>query len=257
MIQILRGWFNRYFSDPEAVLLFFLLVFGFGLVMWMGGILAPVLASIVIAYILEWVVSHLQYFKMPRLPAVFIVFIGFIGLLLIAILVFLPILWKQIISLFDDLPSMLLRGQQLLVELTKKFPELFSQEQINTFTGELLTEARNGAKIVLSVSWSSITSIITGIVYLVLVPLMVFFFLKDRETLLRWGAGFLPDKRGVLQQVSSEVNDQIGNYIRGKAVEIVVVAVALIIWIFHRLYQDVKFKKLASRVKVKSFTPKK
>ncbi len=238
VIQILRGWFNRYFSDPEAVLLFFLLVFGFGLVMWMGGILAPVLASIVIAYILEWVVSHLQHIKMPRLPAVLIVFLGFIGFLLMAILVLFPILWKQIISLFDDLPSMLLRGQELLVELTKKFPEFFSQEQINTVTGELLTEARNSAKVVLSISWSSIISLFTGIVYLVLVPLLVFFILKDREMLLCWGVRFLPDKRGVLRQVSSEVNIQIGNYIRGKVVEILIVSVAtyLVFWFFELQY---------------------
>ncbi len=226
MLQIIRAWFNRYFSDPEAVLLFFILVFGFGMVVLMGNILAPVLASIVIAYLLEWIVVRIQALNIPRFPAVLLVFIGFLGLLLISLLFLLPLLWKQVINLFNDLPKMLLKGQQLLFELVEKFPEFFSQEQIHTFTSELLTEIRNWAKIVLSVSWSSITGIITGIVYLVLVPLLVFFFLKDKNEILEWMSKFLPHKRGVLRQVSTEVNHQIGNYIRGKAVEILMVSVA-------------------------------
>lgn len=238
MIKTLRTWFNRYFSDPEAVLLFIVLVFGFGLIMLMGQILAPVLASIVIAYLLESVVVRLQRLKMPRLPAVVLAFLGFLGLLLICFLVLLPLLWKQVASLFSDLPSMVAKGQQLLLELVARFPEFFTQEQVNAFSSELLNDMHNWAKVVLSESWSSITGLITGIVYLVLVPLLVFFFLKDRNKLIHWALGFLPHKRGALSQVSTEVNNQIGNYIRGKVVEILVVGVAtyLVFWYFGLQY---------------------
>jgi putative permease len=226
MVHIIRAWFNRYFSDPEAVLLFFILLFGFGLVMFMGNILMPVLISIVIAYLLEWIVAQIQKLHVPRLMAVLLIYIGFLGLLLIACLVLLPLLWNQVINLFNDLPNMLLQSQKLLFKLVEKFPDFFSQEQVNTLTSELLTEARNTAKIVLSISWSSIIGIITGIVYLILVPLLIFFFLKDKNKILAWAAHFLPHKRGVLKQVFTEVNKQIGNYIRGKAVEMLIVSVA-------------------------------
>jgi len=226
VIEILRGWFNRYFSDPEAVLLFFILLVSFGLVMLFGGILAPVLASIVIAYILEWVVGGIQCLKVPRLAAVLITFLGFLGLLVLFFLLLLPQLWTQVIGLFSDLPVMLEKGQEILVKLGNQFPQFFSPDQIHNFTNELLTEARNLGKVVLSASWSSITAVITGVVYLVLVPLLVFFFLKDRQKIMQWVAGFVPYKQGILRQVSVEVNDQIGNYIRGKAVEILVVTVA-------------------------------
>jgi len=238
VLKILRAWFNRYFSDPEAVLLFFLLLFGFSLVIFMGGVLAPVLASIVIAYLLEWIVTQLQSLKIPRFPAVILVFMGFLGFFFATFLVLLPLLWKQVISLFNDLPEMLLNGQKLLSGLVTQFPEFFSEAQVNALTSELLTEARNWAKVVLSISWSSITSLITGIVYLVLVPLLVFFFLKDRDRLMHWGGSFLPHKRGVLRKVSAEVNDQIGNYIRGKAVEILIVGSVTyaVFWFFGLQY---------------------
>lgn len=226
MIHIVRTWFNRYFSDPEAVLLFFVLMLGFGLVVLMGEILAPVLGSIVIAYLLDWIIVHLQQLKVPRLAAVILVFAGFLGLLLMSFLILLPLLWKEVIALVSNLPQMLTRGQELILELVTRFPQFVTQEQVNTFSSQLLTDVRNSAKTVLSVSWSSITAIITAVVYLVLVPLLVFFFLKDRDKLIQWVIGFLPHKRGVLSQVSTEVNSQIGNYIRGKVVEILVVAAA-------------------------------
>ena len=238
MVHIVRTWFNRYFSDPEAVLLFFVLMLGFGLVVLMGEILAPVLASIVIAYLLDWIIVHLQPLKVPRLVAVILVFVGFLGLLLMSFLLLLPLLWKEVIALFSNLPNMLIRGQQLILELVTRFPQFVTQEQVNTFSSQLLTDAHNSAKTVLSVSWSSITAIITAVVYLVLVPLLVFFFLKDRDKLVQWVVGFLPHKRGVLSQVSAEVNSQIGNYIRGKVVEILVVALATycVFWYFDLQY---------------------
>jgi putative permease len=238
VVHIVRTWFNRYFSDPEAVLLFFVLMLGFGLVVLMGEILAPVLASIVIAYLLDWIIVHLQPLKVPRLVAVILVFVGFLGLLLMSFLLLLPLLWKEVIALFSNLPNMLIRGQQLILELVTRFPQFVTQEQVNTFSSQLLTDAHNSAKTVLSVSWSSITAIITAVVYLVLVPLLVFFFLKDRDKLVQWVVGFLPHKRGVLSQVSAEVNSQIGNYIRGKVVEILVVALATycVFWYFDLQY---------------------
>ena len=153
-------------------------------------------------------------------------------------LLFLPLLWKEVIALFSNLPTMLIRGQQLILELVTRFPQFVTQEQVNTFATQLLTDAHNSAKTVLSVSWSSITAIITAVVYLVLVPLLVFFFLKDRDKLVQWVVGFLPHKRGVLSQVAAEVNSQIGNYIRGKVVEILVVAFATycVFWYFNLQY---------------------
>ncbi len=238
MIRTIQSWFNRYFSDPEAVLLCVLLVLGFGLVMSMGEIMAPVLASIVIAYLLEWIVSQLQSLCMPRLPALFVAFIGFWGLVIISLMFLLPLLWTQISNLFNDLPNMTLKGQGLLIDLAERFPDFFTEDQINTVSNGLLAEARDWTKVVLSISWSSITWLITGVVYLVLVPLLVFFFLKDKEKIIGWAVSFLPSKRSVLKQVSVELNQQIANYIRGKVVEIIVVGIAsyLVFWFFDVRY---------------------
>lgn len=238
MIHTIRQWFKQYFSDPEAIVLFLVLLIGFGLILTVGRILAPVLASIVIAYLLEWVVTQLQHLKIPRFLAVLFVFMGFLGLSLIAFFMLLPLLWKQSIALFDDLPQMLSKGQTILLELVRRFPTFLSQEQIHTFSAELLAQSRDAAKVVLSVSWSSITTLITAMVYVILVPLLVFFLLKDKTQIIHWATDFLPRKRGILRRVSTEVNNQVANYIRGKVFEILLVGMTTygVFWFFDMHY---------------------
>lgn len=238
MIKIIQTWFNRYFSDPEAVLLFFLLILGFGLIMLFGGILAPVLVSIVFAYLLEWVVVQLRSWGVPRLPAVIVVFLAFLGLLFVIFLVLLPLLWKQLAALFEELPLMISKIQNTFYWLAERFPEYFPVDQTHAVVTSFFADAKNWGKVVLTASLASIMSLITWLVYLVLVPLLVFFFLKDRETLLHWLTSFLPKKRGVLRQVSTEVNIQIGNYIRGKVAEIIIVGIGtyIVFWFFNLQY---------------------
>ena len=52
---------------------------------------------------------------------------------------------------------------------------------------------------------------------------MVFFFLKDRDELIGWFAGFLPEKRPLLDRIWEELNLQFANYARGKGIEILIV----------------------------------
>ena len=81
----------------------------------------------------------------------------------------------------------------------------------------------------LSFSVASVRGIVTFLVYLVLLPLMVFFFLKDKKAILEWITRFLPNNRDLTEQVWRNVDRQIGNYIRGKLLEIVIIGVATFI----------------------------
>jgi putative permease len=53
----------------------------------------------------------------------------------------------------------------------------------------------------------------------------VFFFLKDKERIIGWIIAYLPRDRELTTQVWREVNIQIGNYVRGKIWEILIVGV--------------------------------
>ena len=70
---------------------------------------------------------------------------------------------------------------------------------------------------------SSISGVITLIVFLVLVPILVFFLMKDKVQLVEWVQQFLPKERGLAISVWREVDVQLGKYVRGKTLEILIV----------------------------------
>ena len=222
MIKVIQAWFNRYFSDPEAVLLIVLIGITLFLVLIMGHILAPIIISVIFAYLLDWIVRYLQKCRMPRLAAVWLVYVGFLAFFAVLFLVLLPLLWKQIATLLTDLPALINKARQPLDTLTHQFPEYFSESQMTAVLNSIIQTAKARGSMVLSASLSSIPGILTWLVYLVLIPLLVFFFLKDRSKIIQWITTFLPEKRGLVRSISNEINTQIGNYCWGKVIEIFV-----------------------------------
>lgn len=226
-MKIISEWFQRFFHDPQAVILTVVLVLLTSVILIMGQDLAPVLASMVIAYLLEGVVQFLQRgLRVPRLLASTLVFVLFIAFVLFLLLGLLPMLSRQLSQLIQQLPNMIVKGQNLLLSLPAMYPEFVSEAQvlgvINAMKAELATWGQN------IVTWSLAAGMgfFTIIIYLVLVPLLVFFFLKDKEIIINWVHGFLPHDHSLAQQVWREVDRQMGNYVRGKFLEILVVWVA-------------------------------
>jgi putative permease len=69
---------------------------------------------------------------------------------------------------------------------------------------------------------ASVRGLIEFVVYIILVPLLVFFFLKDKSTIINWIKELLPENVGLATSVWHEVNQQVSNYIRGKIWEIII-----------------------------------
>ncbi len=228
MFKVIAAWFRRYFSDPEAVLLLVLLTVGTLVILTSGKILAPVLTAIVLAYLLDWLAKQLQRLHVPRMAAVLIVYFFFIGLLVLLLLVALPAMWQQALALFNELPVMITRTRDLLLVLPDAYPSYFSQEQVNEYI-VMVREAYRTldvgqvSRFLVTTSLSTIPGFITLVIYLILIPLLIFFFLKDRELITQWCNSFLPKKRHLISNVWGDMNAQLGNYIRGKVAEITIV----------------------------------
>lgn len=223
MLQLIRDWIDRYFSDPQILVLGFMLVLGFVFIFMFGGMLIPVFASAVIAYMLDGMVARLARFKVPRMLSVLIAFIVFLACLLLLIIFLLPLLSRQIAQLVQQLPMMMAAGQSELMRLPERYPDIVSQAQIKQVLDFIGAELTALVKRLLTLSIASVRGVISILVYLILMPLMVFFMVKDKQKILAWLANILPDNRLLASQVWREVNQQFGNYIRGKIWEILIV----------------------------------
>jgi len=226
MLSILKAWYHRYFSDPQAVLLLVLLVVGFGIVLTLGDTLAPVLAALVIAYLLEAIVQKLMQLGLKRFYAVILVWFVFVAILILMVFGMLPLLSNQVAQFIPEVTSYWANAQTFLYTLPEKY-SFISSEQVEVIGKDLEQIIGTvGKKALTSISIGSITTgVIAIIVYLILLPLMVFFFLKDKSVIIGWFGGFLPKDRTVATEVWTEMDKQLGNYVRGKVWEILIVGV--------------------------------
>jgi putative permease len=179
----------------------------------------------VVAYLLEGLVYVLEKRRVPRNWSVFIVFILFMTILLVLLIILMPLVFRQVGQLLQQLPAMFTKGQSLLIQLPERYPNYITEAQVRQITASLSTQITGFAQGILSFSMASVRGLLAVVIYLILVPLMVFFFLKDKQLITGWVKGFLPDNRGLAREVWFEVNQQFANYVRGKILEILIVGV--------------------------------
>tara|TARA_R110002049_G_scaffold142198_7_gene304036 strand:- start:1531 stop:2592 length:1062 start_codon:yes stop_codon:yes gene_type:complete len=223
MFDYLHRWFNRHFSDPQVVILALVLVIGVLIAIFAARLLAPLIASVIIAYLLEGAVSFLERHGSRRSPAVILVFSLFLSLFIVTMLLLIPLLAGQVGQLARELPAIAAGLQDLALHLPERYPQIFSDQQVL----ELLASIRNnvaafGQRVVV-LSLTSAVQLITFLVYLILVPLLVFFMLKDKRHIVAWFLQFLPHERSLVNHVWADVEAGIGNYVRGKFIEILIV----------------------------------
>ena len=223
MIKVFHGFYERYFAEEEAIIFTVLLILFFTIMLTMGSIIAPMLWSLVITYMLQGLVNSMDRLHVPHHLAVYFVYFLFLGLTVLIMLFALPFAWNRLSAFVRDMPAITDQLRSLLLLLPEKYPDVFTVEQIQGWINEMQNEVLVYGQTLLSNSVSSVTRVVTWIVYSVLVPIMVFFMLKDSTKLLSWFETWLPEKRPLMAQVWHEMNDQLANYIRGKALQIVIV----------------------------------
>lgn len=223
VLNIIGGWLNRYFSQEDAVYLVVALSLVLVLLYTLGGALAPVLTGLVIAFLLEGMVSRLQSLRMPRIVAVNISVLLFVSTVMAVVFLVVPLLWQQLQSLGRLVPTLVTRLQEGLINLAERFPEYVTEAQVAAIVEQGARELGNVSGTILESAFSQVFSVFGLLIYLVLVPISVFFLLKDKDALMLWAVSILPKKRPLLDSVGKEMNAQLGNYVRGKVLEILIV----------------------------------
>ena len=223
--RFLKERFNRFLPNAQAFSLAVILLVSFVLIYSLSDLLKPVYISIVLAYFLEGVVAKVEILHVPRLAAVSIVVCGFMAGLVFLLFYLMPLITQQAVDLVQNIPSFINRVQTQIMRLPEKYPQFITENKIQeimfTIQKELLVYGQN----VLSVSAASVIGLVSAMVYLFLVPMMVFFFLKDKNVLIDWVLQYLPKDRHLSIRVWEEIEIQIGNYVRGKFTEV------FILWI--------------------------
>mgnify|MGYP001228548858 FL=1 len=221
MQSLFNKFMQRFFSNEESVYFAILLIFSFLFIIFFGNVLLPVIISIVIAFLLNGFMTTLLRFNISQKLSLSITLIVFFGFYL-SLFMALPSIGAEINNLLQNLPTIVSSFQQTLIEMNN----YFSEEDID----QIFANLSNQISILLSSALGQLAGTVSlmfnAILYAIMIPLMVFFFLKDKSILLPFASIILPKENGFMQSVFSEMNDQLFNYVTGKFIEMLVVATA-------------------------------
>ena len=232
MRKLLNDFTDRYFHDEESIILVFLLTIALVALLLFGSMLAPLIVALIIAYLMQGLVALLLKYGFTERLAFIAVYVLFFGVFITMLGFLLPQVWNQLRRMMDELPNLLSQGQALLLNLPENYPSLFSEEQINSFMDGLGGEVGSFGQAILEYSLASLPSVVAWVIFLVLVPILVFFMMKDKHQLLDWVGNLLPRNRPLMSTIWREMDQQIANYVRGKFVEIIIVgSVAYLVFI--------------------------
>ena len=226
MFEQVNKVLKNIFSNEETIIFSLAILLFFLVISFFGSILTPFMISIVVAYLLVGMQKKIQSYDVSANVALIITFSVFIitGAALLIWLV--PLLYIQLQAFILDVPNLINNFLDFISGLPAKFPDLVSSEQISIFFQAVSEEVSAIAQNIVKSSISGIQSAITFLLYIILFPILVYFFLFDRKNIIDGFIKIIPGKREMLTNIWAEMDIQLSNYVRGKTIEIFIVGIA-------------------------------
>jgi putative permease len=173
MLATFNKWFNQLFGDEESLILLLLLIFGVSLVVLIGDILAPLIAASIFAFLLQGVDSFLRRWGITERISLWLCYSMFISVFVISLIFIMPLIWNQLVSLFAELPRMLIAVKKAVIALEG---DVFSKAQLNQLVINASEQVAGLGQWLVSFSVSNISNIIGILIYIIIVPILVFFY---------------------------------------------------------------------------------
>lgn len=227
-MDILRDWYNIIARNNQLAMLLVLLVMGTILVVLTAEMLAPFYGALTIAYVMDVAMRALQRRGMSRSASLAVVYGLFVAAIL-ALIGLLPVLGRQLAQLVSQAPQFIAKFQDIVHHLPEKYPTLVTAEQLDDGLDELRGEIMGMGQHLAGYLRGTVIGVVTALVYLIIVPVMIFFLLKDKERIIAWLAGFLPEHHELAASVWRDVNRQLQSFVGGKVVQMVIVGVVTFI----------------------------
>jgi len=214
---------NKVFNNEESII-FSLLILTFLLVLYFfGGLLTPFIVSLIFAYLLIGLTKNFIKYGLSETVSLIISYVIFLLTGLGFLIWLIPLIFQQTQAFFLEVPIWLNNFRGYVENLVESNQELISSDQISSFFTELIGRLSSISQGVLDASISGIQDTVVFSIYLIMIPVLVFFFLFDKERIIRGFLMLLPKKREMLSDVWIEMDQQLSNYVWGKGVEILIV----------------------------------
>tara|TARA_A100001011_G_scaffold399205_1_gene506766 strand:+ start:135 stop:1196 length:1062 start_codon:yes stop_codon:yes gene_type:complete len=227
MFKFFKDWYESHLTDPNQVALALIILTITLITYILLSTVAPILIAIILAYMLEGVVGRFhESSNLKREAIVLLVYVSFIAIAVVTLFLLIPIMLEQLTLFIKALPLMLERGKALLLDFTSNNNNFISEEQLTNTFSAMNSEISMAGRSIISYSIASAGSVFEIMIYMLIVPILIFFFLYDKKQIHGWFRKFFPEKLDLSKKAYAELDLKIGNYIRCKLIEIIIVWVA-------------------------------
>jgi putative permease len=242
--------FNFFFHKENILLI----IFSFGLwILIHSSLFLPIIISIVLTYILYNFKNLFIILGFNNRVSFLLSYSVFITIFLLMLIMLLPIFFKQLIWFFNDLPFIMQKIKFLTYKIIEKNSYIFSSDQTNSLFSNTINYFQSISKTLISASLFSITIIIKWTIYIFIIPVLVFFFLKDYIDIIIWFKSIMPRTYFHVIEIWKDTNKQIFNYARGKIIEALIMI--FIHYLFFKQYDLLYSELLAFGVGISAIIP--
>lgn len=188
----------------------------FLLLLWaLGQILLPFVVGAAIAYILDPLADRLEARGLSRIWATIVIFALAILVAILALLLVLPLLISQIIALVQAAPELYETARAQIVE---RFPSVINEDSAaRQVIADILAAARTQAGSLASQVLTSAGAALSGVVILVISPVVAFYLLLDWDRMIARIDDLLPrDHAPVIRQLAAQMDATLASFVRGQ-----------------------------------------
>ena len=226
MIKHLNNFIQRIFNNEETVIFSLIILFSLVIFSFFIEVLTPFIISIIVAYLLVGLQKKIESYNISESLSMILSFSIFIIIGAAMFTWLIPLIYVQLQSFVLDIPRLFNDFLNFVSTMPAAFPDLVDSDQISVFFQAVSSELTSITQNLVNSSIAGIQSTITVLLYIMLFPILVYFFLFDRKNIIEGCLKIIPGDRAMLSQVWSEMDIQLSNYVRGKFFEIVIVGVA-------------------------------
>lgn len=191
-----------------------------------SSILKPFLYSLIAAYLLDPIVDFFEAKGVRRILSVIIVYLIIIALVLFFSFVIAPRLVKDIQVLVANLPKYSAEIQKMVKNFQDSYMNSNLPQEVKMVIDDNISILQDYLSTSLQSILDSVVSAFSKIVYFILVPVIVFYLLKDADYFKKQVILFLPTRyRNKAILLFRDIDNAFGKYIRGQIIVAIFIAV--------------------------------
>lgn len=203
-------------------------------------LVSPFLIAAFISYLIQPLIVKMDQWKLKKSVSIMLFFLIFVFLTLVISYKSIPTFIYELQELSEQLPQLiqLYEGMILNVyESTSFLPETV-HDKMDTFISGIEEKLNHKISLLLE----GILNIPDIIVFIAIIPVLVFYYLKDYPLIFKWLKGLLPRKyHQRFDRFLKAIDESLGDYIRGQLI-ISSVIIAITYLIYHLM--DLKYALL-------------